>query len=72
MSKYTIICTQHTYGSLAKVVEKDNVRDECERLRKIFSKPLCKENAYTRIELINNETGEIREFWNNRENTIKF
>lgn len=72
MNKYTILCTQHTYGSISKVVEKEQVRAECERIKKVFSSRLCKENAYTRIEVINNETGEIREFWNNKDNIINF
>lgn len=69
-NKYTIICTLFTYGSITKCVNKEEVRKECERLKKI-----CKigmEKCYQTIEVINNETGEIREYWNNHNNKINF
>lgn len=70
MSKYTILATIHTYGSIAQVVEGENVRKECERLKgalEVGSAP-----AYKRIEIINNETGEIRTYWDNQNNDIQF
>lgn len=70
MSKYTIIAVQHTYGHVTETVEKEQVKSECERLKKIFS--IAKENAYTTIEVVNNDTGEVREYWNNRKNEINF
>lgn len=68
--KYTIIFTEHHYGSLTEVVEKDKVREECERLK--HATKLAQENAYFRIEVVNNATGEIREYWNNHDNKIMF
>lgn len=68
--KYTILAVHHTYGHICEIVEKEKVREECERLRKIFSYP--KEKTYTKIEVINNETGEVREYWNNSNNKLKF
>lgn len=70
MEKYTIICSIHTCGQIAEVVSKDKVREECERFKNLNK--LGNENTYARIEVVNNETGEIREYWNNIENTIKF
>lgn len=70
--KYTILCTHHTYGSVSEVVEKEKVKSECERLKKVFSSPINEKNTFTIIEVINNDTGEIREFWNNKENIINF
>ena len=70
MEKYTIICSIHTCGQIASVVEKEQVRKECERLKRLNK--LGYENTYISIEVVNNETGEMREYWNNVENTIKF
>lgn len=70
MEKYTIITTIHTYGSMTQVVEKNKVREECERLKKTLDK--IDAPSYRRIEVVNNETGEIREFWNNQDNKIQF
>lgn len=64
IGKYTILATIWTYGSIAQVVEKDKVRPECERLKNALS--VGSTPAYKRIEVINNETGEIREYWNNQ------
>lgn len=69
-NKYTIICTLFTYGCISQSVKKEEVKKECERLKKIFE--LAKEQCYQRIEVVNNETGEIREYWNNHNNTINF
>lgn len=71
---YTIICTKFTEGSIAEVVEKIQVKGECERLQKVMYNPKLEDtqNTYVRIEVVNNDTGEIREFWNNKENTINF
>lgn len=71
---YTIICTKFTEGSIAEVVEKIQVKSECERLKKVMYNPKLEDtqNTYVRIEVVNNNTGEIREFWNNKENTINF
>lgn len=70
MNNYTIICTELYYGQITQVCKKEDVRKECERL-KMVSKHSA-ENTYWQIEVVNNETGEIREYWNNKENTIKF
>lgn len=70
MNNYTIICTELYYGQITQVVKKEDVRKECERLKMISKN--APENAYWQIEVVNNETGEIREYWNNKENTIKF
>ena len=67
---YTIICTNYRQGKIEIQVEGKEVRKECERLRKVMSNRLV--DNYLRIEVVNNETGEIREYWNNSNNTIKF
>ena len=80
MAKYTILQTWHEYGSLAQVVEEKKVRTICEsavkheilKKRYRINKGIDTPNIYCRIEVINNETGEIREYWNNQENKIKF
>lgn len=61
-NKYTIIATFHTCGSITVTLEKEHVRKECERLKKLYD--LGSEGCYARIEVVNNQTGEIREFWN--------
>lgn len=68
--KYTIIATEFHYGQIIQNVNKEDVKINCERLRKLFTLP--KETCYCRIEVINNQTGEMREFWNNHENKIQF
>ena len=68
--KYTIIATEFHYGQIIQNVNKEDVRINCEKLKKLFN--LAKENAYCRIEVINNQTGEMREYWNNHENKINF
>lgn len=70
MNKYTIIAAVHTYGSITQVVPKEKVREECERLKKVLS--VGEAPKYIQIEVVNNETGEIREFWNNADNKINF
>lgn len=69
-NKYTIICTLFTYGNITECVNKEDVKSECERLKKICT--IGMEKCYQTIEVINNETGEIREYWNNQKNTINF
>lgn len=69
-NKYTIICTQFQYGQITEIVDKENVRKECERLKNVFNKDFI--NTYIQVEVINNETGEIREYWNNKKNEIQF
>lgn len=68
--KYTIIFTRFMYGQMIQVVEKEKVKTECEKLKHLNK--LNDEGAYIRIEVVNNNTGEIREYWNNKENTINF
>ena len=80
MAKYTILQTWHEYGSIAQIVDKDKVKIicesamKCEKLRMRYKciKGIIPLNVYYRIEVVNNETGEIREYWNNKENKIKF
>lgn len=71
MKQYTIVAVQHTYGHLSYPVNKENVRSECEKIRKVFSVSKEKQ-CYQQIEVVNNETGEVREYWNNHDNSIKF
>ena len=66
--KYTIIFTRFQYGQMIYAVDKEKVKTECEKLKHLNK--LNEENAYIRIEVVNNNTGEIREYWNNKENTI--
>ena len=68
--KYTIICNILTTGHITKIVSKENVRKECERLKNLNK--ITDSHTYMRIEVVNNSTGEIREYWNNKENEIKF
>lgn len=68
--KYTIIFTRLEYGQIIETVEKDKVREKCELWKK--TEKLNKEKAYLRIEVVNNQTGEIREYWNNNDNSINF
>lgn len=70
MKEYTIIFTQLCYGQIITQKDKSEIRYECEKLKKLSS--LQKEDAYIRIEVVNNNTGEIREYWNNQDNEIKF
>lgn len=71
--KYTIICTQYTFGQIIEAVEKYRVKNECEKLQKMFSNnKINDKNTYVQIEVVNNNTGEIREYWNNHENKIQF
>lgn len=71
--KYTIIWTIHTYGSVTQIVEKNQVKAECERIRKVSSAANNEpKNRFESIEVVNNNTGEIREYWNNHNNEIQF
>lgn len=71
--KYTIICTEFQYGQIIETKEQNEVRNECERLKRIFGNEKIKDkDIYIRIEVVNNCTGEIREYWNNHENKIQF
>lgn len=69
MNEYTILVTAFTCGSIAENCKKEQVRSECERLKKIFS---ISTHDYIRIEVVNNESGEIREFWNNKQDKELF
>lgn len=70
---YTIIWTVHTYGNITEVVEKSKVKTECERLHKLsVIGGNEQKNTFKTIEVVNNETGEIREYWNNFDNQIQF
>lgn len=69
MKQYTILATVFTCGSITEQCDKEQVREECERLKKTMS---ISTHDYIRIEAINNETGEIREYWNNHNNKIEF
>lgn len=69
---YTILATIHTYGSIATTHPANEVKPECERLRKVLSFGAGEDTIYKRIEVINNDTGEVREYWNNHNNEIKF
>lgn len=68
---YTIIATEHHYGQIVQTLPKEKVRAECERLRKLFSLAK-KEEAYCQIEVVNTDTGEVREYWNNHNNELQF
>lgn len=70
MNKYTIIATVLYYGQMTKCVHAEAVRSECEHFKKIMS--LGNEPSHMQIEVINNETGEAREYWNNHDNKIQF
>lgn len=70
MNDYTVLLTVFTYGSEAVPCEGEKVREQCERLRNIAK--ISTGNVYQRIEVVNNNTGEIREYWNNHENKILF
>lgn len=68
--QYTIIATVYTIGQIIKPCEKEQVRNECERLRKLHNVQYGMEHLI--IEVANNETGEIREYYNSAENKIQF
>ena len=70
MNDYTVLLTVFRYGSEAVPCKKEDVRNQCERL-KALSK-IVQGEAYMRIEAINNQTGEISEYWNNKDNKIEF
>lgn len=79
MEKYTIIYTIIRHGNVTEVVDKDKVRSECERFKTAhaldehFKKKLGDNtHTYCRIEVVNNDTGEIREYWNSHDNKIQF
>lgn len=67
---YTIIWTELQYGQMVLKKNKDQVKEECERLRKISK--IADADRYIRIEVMNDETGEIREYWNNKQNETLF
>ena len=71
MSKpYTIITTIYTIGQIINPCEKEEVRAECEHMRSLGN--VQNENSHLIIEVVNNETGEIREYYNSKDNKIKF
>lgn len=67
---YTIITTIYTIGQIIEPCEKEDVRAECERMRSFEN--VQNENEHLIIEVVNNDTGEIREYYNSNENKIKF
>lgn len=73
-SNYTIISTQVQYGQVIRTCKKEDVRSECEKIRKLyeFSAKNNDNNTHSRIEVVNNETGEIREYWNSENKQILF
>lgn len=70
MNSYTIICSHYTYGIMTQQADAAHVREECEKLKSLSK--LVKENCYTQIEVVNNATGEVREYWNNTEDKTLF
>lgn len=69
MNEYTILVTSLYHSHMTIPISKENVRNECERLRKILT---YGEDTYKQIEVVNNETGEVREYWNNKQNETLF
>lgn len=69
MSEYTILVTSMYYSHMTIPITKENVRSECERLRGVL---MFGEDTYKQIEIVNNETGEIREYWNSKQNETLF
>lgn len=67
--KYTIICTYISYGQMINVCPKDDVKRQCEVLRRTHS---IESKSHMQIEVVNNNTGEIREYWNSEKNKIQF
>lgn len=68
--KYTIITTIYKVGQIVSVEPKENVKTQCEKIRKLHN--LQDTNEHMIIEVVNNETGEMREYWNSNNNEIKF
>lgn len=73
-SNYTIISTQVQYGQVIRTCKQEDVRNECERIRKLyeFSAKNNDNKTHSIIEVVNNETGEIREYWNSEQNKVLF
>lgn len=69
-NKYTIITTIYKVGQIISIEPKENVRTQCEKIRKMHN--LQNTNEHMIIEVVNNETGEMREYWNSNSNEIKF
>jgi hypothetical protein len=74
--KYTIITTWVKYGQHIQKVDKQYVRKicECEKSKFEFEKKhyANTRNVHMQIEVVNNQTGEIREFWNSQDNKLNF
>lgn len=70
MSEYTILMSVHSYGHAAIPCNKEEVRKHCENL--IACNKLADAETFINIEVVNNETGEIREYWNNKQNQTLF
>lgn len=70
MSRYAIITTHFQYGSKTEWTEKENVKSICEKEKAKYNN--TNRETYVRIEVVNTDTGEIREYWNNHENKINF
>lgn len=66
---YTIIKTYHQYGQKISICNKKDVRKKLESDVKwtILNDKRYKDNCYIQIDVVNNETGEIRQYWNNRQ-----
>lgn len=75
-NKYTIITTYVKYGQHIQHVKKEDVRKMCEWQKENFkfqkSRFSNTKNVHMQIEVVNNQTGEIREFWNSQDNKINF
>lgn len=70
MNEYTIIFSVHSYGHATIPCNKEDVRRNCENL--ITCNKLADKETFMCIEVVNNETGEIREYWNNKQDLRLF
>lgn len=68
--EYLILLTFFEYGHAEFPIKKEDVRKKCEDLKHAYEK--LNDKCHVIIEVANIKTGEIREFWNNKENKIKF
>ena len=69
-SRYALITTVFHYGSKTEWTEKENVKSICEKEKAKYNDTNIE--SYVRIEVVNTDTGEIREYWNNHDNKINF
>lgn len=70
VKEYTIITTIYTIGQIIAPCKKEEVRKECERMIKLHN--VQSRNEHLIVEVVNNETGEIREYYNSNNNKIQF